>query len=614
MVYGRVHSGWPLIKALDTPKLDLGGHIGLIYKVTRIRTGQKYVGLTKVTLKMRWEQHRRSAFRRSSPLAIAIAEDGPDGFVLEVIEEDISLQELPDRERYWIAKLDTLAPRGLNKHRGGATGGGGQREVEHEGETFASVARASEVLASRHNLTPTAVHQRLRNGRSLSTPLKIRRTHGKGVSGSFLWSRWRAMRNNENSELASEWQEWDRFAADLGHLKKSDRLVRVDPSRPWGPGNYEIHSGSFIDHPKVGALHWTRWRSLLKSSDRPEGRGVVDAWRDFDVFEEDVAASYMQGAVLVPIDWSKPWGPTNFRWGSQSELSSLVGKHGRKAIKHGEHATRTYKRWASMHNDARRSGCGVELEWHDYAIFRKALGTAIDGGLILVRPDRSAPWGPKNCKATTRSEYLAMPRAVTHGATGTALHKRWSSMRSHALKDPAGCDPRWNSFATFAEDIGEDRPDCDLRRIDASSPYGPENIVWVNRAERKAIAEARKRSKRDAAQMARKAQEVIAKGVTYRGLHALAEAYGLPASTVCFRVRNGMTPEEAVLIPNKNMAVAEPMKLDGQQFGSRNAALAYVLERYGIQKSTMQFRLKSGLTLDEAARKPLGKNGKRRPR
>jgi hypothetical protein len=139
-------------------------------------------------------------------------------------------------------------------------------------------------------------------------------------------------------------------------------------------------------------------------------------------------------------------------------------------------------------------------------------------------------------------------------------------------------------------------------------------MIWVNRAERKANTETRKRAKRTTAQMAREAKKVSVEGVTYRGLYAVAKAYGVPASTVCFRVRNGMTPEEAVLIPNKNMAVAEPVTLDGHQFQSRNAALSYVEKQYGIQKSTMQFRLKSGLTLDEAARKPLGTNSKTRRR
>ena len=599
------------MKALDVPKRDVGKGNGLVYKITRIRTGQIYIGLTVSALEERWKQHLGSATRRSAPIAQAIADDGPEGFVIEIIEEDISREELPDRERHWISHHNSLVPQGLNKHPGGATGGGGQRQIAHNGEVFVSVAQAAEILASRHNLTPNAAHQRLRKGKPLESPLKVRRTHGKGVSGSFLWSRWRAMRNNENSELGEEWQEWDRFAADLAHLKRSDRHVRIDTLRPWGPSNFVIHSGSFVDHPKVGTIHWTRWRSLLKSSDRPDGRGLVEEWRDFDAFEQDVAASYVKNAVLVPINWSKPWGPANFRWGTQSELSRLVGQYGRKAIKHGEHKTRTYKRWASMRNDARCSGCGVVAEWQDYNAFRDAVGSAIERGLILVRPDRSAPWGPQNCRTVSRSEYLSMPRMVTHGATGTPLHRRWSSMRSRALRDAAGCDPRWSQFRNFAADVGEDRPDCDLKRVDPSRPYGPENIVWVNRSERRANVESQKYAKRAAAQIAREAQKVIVEGIAYRGLYALAKAYRIPASTVCFRVRNGLTPEEAVLIPNKNMAAAEAVILDGRHFRSRNAALVYVEKRYGIRKSTMQFRLKSGLTLEEAAHKPLGRNGKK---
>lgn len=612
MVYCRVHAGWPLMKALDTPKLDLGGRDGLIYKVTRIRTGEVYVGLTIVSLGTRWGQHLRSAIRRTSLLARAIAEDGPDGFLVEVIERGVPLERLPERERYWIEKHGSIAPHGLNKHPGGGTGGGNPREIEHEGETFSSVARASEVLASRYELTPTAAHQRLRKGKPLDAPLKIRRTHGKRVSGTFLWSRWRAMRNNDNSHLGEEWQDWDRFAADLVHLKRADRLVRLDTCRPWGPDNYAVHPGSFINHPKVGTRHWTRWRSLLKSSDRPDGRGIVEEWRDFDAFERDVDDGYFAGAVLIPLAWSKPWGPQNFKWGTQAELSRLVGKHGRKSIKHGEYTTRTYKRWASMHNDARRNGCGVAQEWHNYTVFRDAVGRAVEKGLILVRPDRCAPWGPHNCKVVSRAEYRAMPRAVTHGATDTPLHKRWSSLRSRALRDEAGCDPRWQLFSNFAADIGEDRPNCELRRVDSSRPYGPDNVVWVDRAERKKEVEARRNERQRATRKARDAQKVTVEGRTYSGLYALAEAYRIPASTVCFRVRSGMTPEEAVQLPNQNAAAAKPVRFEGRSFSSTSAALRYVQERYGIQPSTMQFRMKSGLTLEQAAQKPLGRNGKKR--
>src|SRR4051794_25049988 len=167
MVYNRVNHGWPLIKALDTPKLEMGGSRGMIYKVTRRSSGQSYVGLTIVSLKARWAQHVRSARRRNSPLAQAIVEDGPEGFIVEPIEVDISLGRVADRERYWITALGTSAPYGLNKHPGGAVGGGNHREIEHDGARFRSLAEASEALATQHGLTPSAAHQRLVKGKSL---------------------------------------------------------------------------------------------------------------------------------------------------------------------------------------------------------------------------------------------------------------------------------------------------------------------------------------------------------------------------------------------------------------------------------------------------------------
>jgi hypothetical protein len=191
MVYGRVHEGWSLLKALDTPRIEISHTEGIIYLVTRRRTGELYVGLTLVSMQARWRQHVRGAIRRGSPLARAINDDGPDGFTIEPLEVGVVAAELADRERHWIRELWTLLPNGLNSHPGGAMGGGGQRAVDYEGETFCSIALASATLAKRQALTESAAYQRLRKGASLETPLKIVRTRGKNVAGTFLWSRWR---------------------------------------------------------------------------------------------------------------------------------------------------------------------------------------------------------------------------------------------------------------------------------------------------------------------------------------------------------------------------------------------------------------------------------------
>lgn len=602
------------MKALDTPKLEIGSSLGMIYKITRRSSGQSYVGLTIVSLKARWQQHVRSAKRRTSPLASAIAKDGPEGFIVEPIEVDIPLEEIADRERYWISALGTIAPYGLNKHPGGAVGGGNPREIEHDGERFRSLTAASEALATQHGLTPSAAHQRLVKSKPLEAPLKVFRTKGRGVAGSFLWSRWRAMRNNVNSRLGPEWNDWDRFASDLAKLKKTDRLTRPRRDEPWGPDNFSIHSSSFVNHPKVGSEHWRRWRSIIKAANRSENRGVVEEWRDFDVFEQDIAAGFFEGAVLIPLDWWRPWGPENFRWGSKSDLGRLVGTHGRKAVKHGDHRSPLYKRWNSMHNDARRNGIRVDEEWHEYSNFRTELGSVFDRDLFLIRPDRNQPWGPKNYQLVTRDEYCATLGRFTHGESDTPLHKRWQSIRANAVALGVGCDDRWSDFTHFAADVGKNRPGSDLARIDPSKPYGPGNFVWVDRAERRAAVLKKRHDRQVAAQEAREKQAVTVDGITYRGLYALAEAFNMPAATVCTRVRNGMSPKEAVTTTNRNVAATKPSTVDGISFPSLRAAFRYIEERYGIRKNTMQQRMKSGLSLEAAARKPLGAySGQRTP-
>jgi hypothetical protein len=413
------------------------------------------------------------------------------------------------------------------------------------------------------------------------------------------------MRNNAASELGDLWQDWERFARDLATLKPEDRLARKDRTKPWGPDNFEIQHASFVDHPKVGTLHWRRWRTLLRRAEKPGGRGVVKEWRDFDLFEADIGPTYVKGTVLIPRDWHRPWGPGNFQWGIQSDLSRVTGMHRAKHVVHGDHRSPVYKRWSSMKNDARRQGFDIVPAWLDYPTFRDAVGEGVAAGLILMRPNRTQAFGPDNFALVTKAELKAFPTNLSHGQTGTQLHERWIGMRARAAASLEGCDPRWADFSTFAADVGADQPDCDFERIDGTQPYGPANFRWVDHVARRAAVEWRRRARRMAAEARREAQAVTVEGVAYRGLYALAAAYGVPAATVCLRVRQGMSPQDAVLTPNKSLAKAQPIRLDGRDFPSKSKALQYVHERYGIPSNTMQLRLNSGLGFEEAARKPL---------
>ena len=102
--------------------------IGYIYRGYRIKTGQSYIGRT-VDLKLRIAVHRRakddnSRFHRS------IRNHGFDAFRFEVLEV-CSADDLPDREVFWIATLDTTnMDIGYNLDSGGRGGTPGRKRSE----------------------------------------------------------------------------------------------------------------------------------------------------------------------------------------------------------------------------------------------------------------------------------------------------------------------------------------------------------------------------------------------------------------------------------------------------------------------------------------------------
>jgi group I intron endonuclease len=94
----------------------------LIYKATNKVNGKAYIGQTTSSLKKRisshWQQARYEK-RANSAFQNALLKYGLDGFVVETIEECATVEELNDRERHWIATLDTVSPNGYNIEPGG---------------------------------------------------------------------------------------------------------------------------------------------------------------------------------------------------------------------------------------------------------------------------------------------------------------------------------------------------------------------------------------------------------------------------------------------------------------------------------------------------------------
>ncbi len=88
----------------------------IIYKITNKLNGKIYIGQTVRRLKVRIKQHLT---RGESLVSKAIKKYGIDNFTIEQIDHAHSIDELNNKEIYWIAFYDCVAPKGYNLSRGG---------------------------------------------------------------------------------------------------------------------------------------------------------------------------------------------------------------------------------------------------------------------------------------------------------------------------------------------------------------------------------------------------------------------------------------------------------------------------------------------------------------
>ena len=88
---------------------------GVIYLITNLLNSMKYVGQTKRPLKERISEHKRG----DQYIDRAIKKYGWENFMVEVLEECDSFEQLNEREKFWIATLNTMSPNGYNLNDGG---------------------------------------------------------------------------------------------------------------------------------------------------------------------------------------------------------------------------------------------------------------------------------------------------------------------------------------------------------------------------------------------------------------------------------------------------------------------------------------------------------------
>lgn len=94
----------------------------LIYKVTNKVNGKVYIGQTKTSLKDRMWRHKGTYLHKNyTHLSFykALKEYGLDSFDWEVIETVRTIEELNEREKYWIRQYNSFGDGGYNSTRGG---------------------------------------------------------------------------------------------------------------------------------------------------------------------------------------------------------------------------------------------------------------------------------------------------------------------------------------------------------------------------------------------------------------------------------------------------------------------------------------------------------------
>ena len=102
-----------------TKRVLKGGAPSGIYKITRLKTGEIYVGKS-TDIKKRWTEHAKTAYGvgtiAHSILHTTIKKDGIENFTFELLEE-VPKDKLTEREKYWITFYGSKEY-GLNERNG----------------------------------------------------------------------------------------------------------------------------------------------------------------------------------------------------------------------------------------------------------------------------------------------------------------------------------------------------------------------------------------------------------------------------------------------------------------------------------------------------------------
>ena len=177
---------------------------------------------------------------------------------------------------------------------------------------------------------------------------------------------------------------------------------------------------------------------------------------------------------------------------------------------------------------------------------------------------REHPLYPAWCSMIARCEQPLVPSFKHYGGRGIRVCDRWRDF-----------------FRFFVADMGpKPTPQHSLDRIDVNGNYEPSNCRWAD-----ATTQSRNR---------RVVKPITVNGVTYPTQSAAAVAHGISKGDFSRRLRQGMTPEDAV-------QKRETIMVSGREYPSIKAAA----RAHGLPYKTVYLRLRTGWNTDKAFTSPI---------
>lgn len=122
-----------------------------IYLIYNDFNNKVYVGKAKYGAKHRWKEHIGYDLNNNQYIHRAMRKYGVEHFFYKVLETNIEMEFLNEREKFWIKKLNSYVPNGYNMTKGGDGGPGRKPLSKQEKEKNARLREQGIIIGPEKN-------------------------------------------------------------------------------------------------------------------------------------------------------------------------------------------------------------------------------------------------------------------------------------------------------------------------------------------------------------------------------------------------------------------------------------------------------------------------------